>query len=823
MKYLNSREEFLKKSISKINTFNELENISEADNSGPFANDIPWNDSLLGRLINSTVRKAKIMVNRPKMKSLLKSLRGALDKMIITEVNSSLNEEDYKEIKEMEVQEQINALDDAINNGESEDEIRRRAEELEKSDLKDREELIANLENLIKSLSNDESDEDKSLYPTMIKNLKSLSLVLSLYKNVKIELINKNIDKEKIVYVTKQGDTIYKIQKDTNINTKNLSIDNIRQKNNLLKEFPEDNQMLKAGLKLVLEGLQGNQPGGSVERGNIQNNEDHLTQSFNKLKKDIEILISPKEKGIGIDSNFINDIVNNSKRSENINYIKSLYVEIKKYLTGDKSNTIQDKDKLYKESFDLVKDKYKKIIIAEKIARFTKRALLFDKEGLYGGLGDLNKPLKDFVDTMKIIIDKKIKIEKKKEDELVGENLITSYNYFRTNESIKDWGNVFKKKEINKETSEVKRKVDEIQKSNKAIIINGMDPVLDVVKCFNKAYKVHTTQVIPTGRAGGRVSNKTFREYTTFGDGTPDSAGFRGGPYRNNKLFDIWERGVLSILADKDYQRIFNEDTKIKVGDQLIPKAGANLRKFITDMIDGDKLYKTGRDGQGLQAKFLDEYFNYKGDGRFFSEKDRKDVEETANKIEITEGSFTKKSVRFDKNEDLIGTFFLNYDGNKNLYYFYIQDIVGNDVYISYSSTLYFFKKYIKGSIDLKKGELPIALNTGLNNNKGKEFKIKGFKMKLDNLLDRDGSFKLSGSRHIKYMDKYDDGKNDPKLKSDIKSMDEERIEFNELYTLIDNNSNRLKSKKDINSVIDMVGGFNDISKDPNINNTYIK
>ena len=65
MKYLSNRDEFLKRSINKINEYKSLEDkdlvkINEdVENSGPFANDIPWGDSLLGRLINSTIRKAK--------------------------------------------------------------------------------------------------------------------------------------------------------------------------------------------------------------------------------------------------------------------------------------------------------------------------------------------------------------------------------------------------------------------------------------------------------------------------------------------------------------------------------------------------------------------------------------------------------------------------------------------------------------------------------------------------------------------------------------------------------------------------------------------
>ena len=50
-------------------------------------------------------------------------------------------------------------------------------------------------------------------------------------------------------------------------------------------------------------------------------------------------------------------------------------------------------------------NKQKTQIIAEKIARFTKRASQFDKENLYGGLGDrLGSNLQKFVEGMKKIV-----------------------------------------------------------------------------------------------------------------------------------------------------------------------------------------------------------------------------------------------------------------------------------------------------------------------------------------------------------------------------------------------------------------------------------
>ena len=77
MKHLSRREDFLKRTkFSKLNT------IINEEAGGPFTNDIPWGDSLVGRLINSFRRKAGIGYNLTKVKSLLNSFIDALTPII---------------------------------------------------------------------------------------------------------------------------------------------------------------------------------------------------------------------------------------------------------------------------------------------------------------------------------------------------------------------------------------------------------------------------------------------------------------------------------------------------------------------------------------------------------------------------------------------------------------------------------------------------------------------------------------------------------------------------------------------------------------------
>jgi cell fate (sporulation/competence/biofilm development) regulator YlbF (YheA/YmcA/DUF963 family) len=87
-----------------------------------------------------------------------------------------------------------------------------------------------------------------------------------------------------------------------------------------------------------------------------------------------------------------------------------------------------------------------------------------------------------------------------------------------------------------------------------------IDPILEIVKIFNRAYKIHTPGNIPSGRKGGKISNRVFREYEYVGEGNDDARNAEDGgispgigPYRNRAVFNKWENAVLDILNIKRY------------------------------------------------------------------------------------------------------------------------------------------------------------------------------------------------------------------------------------------------------------------------------
>jgi len=814
MKHLKKREDFLT-GIREYKEFpNNLQSINE--DSGPFANDIPWGDSLLGRLINSVIRKAKIGINLVRIKPLIKRLEDNFDRIIADSAVLAAGEETQKEVTKILISSLIGTLNDAVEKGEKVKTILSivdsTIESVKSADLEEdkKKNLIEQLEEFKKFLSqfdpedgvdsesdedededendkdeNDENDEKGSLtydspnsYVIMIKNLKSLSLILANYESVKI--VGSVVDKEKnsqnvekIKYTTVAGDTVEKIQKNTKANPKKLAAADIRTKNpKVLVNYPKDNQTMPAGLVLIMERyslMEAKDPspvvknsfstGGSADRGNIKSGEDHLTQAFTKIKKDIEVLISPKEKGIGVDVNFINDITSKSLDSKNKEIIKSFYKEINRYLVGDKKSTIQEKDALYKESIEVITDKNKRVIVAEKIARFTKRAIQFDGENLYGGLGNLSKPLEDFVvgikQIMKMTEGKKEEPKKDSDDkkqESSQSNLL-KYNRFllireadeeteasapktqKTSDKIKDYfSKKFNLDEWVIEKTEVKKVENNIKNIKQdSVTIDGIDPIIEIVKLFNRAYKLHTVPVIPGGRSGGKVSRSVFNEYTPMGGG-----GYSGGelsavsqgPYRNNSIFNQWENAVLDIMKKREYQPIFNKSTKIIVGDITKEGAGTILRKFMTDLLDGDKLYKGGGSGEtgGAQKQMLDKYFGevvskveegelgFTGDIETNSENRNKMTENKLSfkTMEELKDDETFKGLRdnMDKKRIFFSCVGQDESGKTITKYFYIQEI-GDSIYLAYSTSFFHFKKYVDvagGKNELDKGKM-----TGLN------------------------------------------------------------------------------------------------------------
>jgi hypothetical protein len=290
-------------------------------------------------------------------------------------------------------------------------------------------------------------------------------------------------------------------------------------------------------------------------------------------------------------------------------------------------------------------------------------------------------------------------------------------DWWSKNMDLNAW--VIKESEVEKIKVNLEKKIAE---TKDAVVLDGIDPIMNIVRIFNRAYGLHTNNTIPGARTGGKVSRSVYNEYIPFGrsgGGEPNAQ--TEGPYRHKKTFAIWNDAVIKIMGERKFQPIFSKNTQIRVGNTLKRGAGVALRKFMSEMLDGEEPFK-----KGAQQKMLDRYFGDMSDENFkglpeadlswknptTGELDLKDNYSKAALIKQSIYKFVKpESIKggpdaesgegddFIKEQDFSGKC-LQVDGiddkNKDVtYYFFIQNVVGDFYYISYSSSFLTFKNYL--------------------------------------------------------------------------------------------------------------------------------
>jgi len=856
MKYLNKREDFLRNTklnegssdlirSSKPSGLKPYTSINE--DAGPFYNEVGWSESLLGRLMSHIIRKAKIALDMVRIKPVIKRLYSEMDRISAEGVILSTDgmEESIARYKLSEI---YGALTKSIEEEEEISSIKgltiesislTKSLEVESKDI-----LLEELEGLKKFLDEvetDKTDEDEtgevvnqSSYGYMIKNLTSLSNIISNYKTIRTKKEEYNTI-DKYTYTTKEGDTVRKIQINTVSNPKKLDISSIRSKNDKsLKSYPGDDDMLKIGLELIMESKFGT--GGSTDRNVIRSGEDNLTQALKNLNISINSLIDIKDKGVGLNFENISELIKNKMDPETKKSIISLYSDVKSYLVGKNSKTIQEPSALFNEGLNVSEPK-ERLVIAEKIARFSKRALQFKGTGLEGGLGDLKSPLMDFISTMDFILNNEIKLEvesKVKESLLKYDKFIRLYESDESDEdnedndssqndrSVSDPESGTKSEKIKNyynskcktvkeyvmdrtEAEKLKSNLDELDEKSKKgdFIIDGLDPVIQIIRLFNRAYKIFTVKTI-SNRVSGKVAASVSNDYTSYSGG--DSLTGVNGPYRNNKLFNMWEDAVLKILGDPKYQYIFNSNTKLRIADvpnpknkedyRYVEKGGSILRTFMTDILDGEELYKISgsSSNKGVQEKFLTKYF---GDVSLEGQPDLTmtplEGKENSDNATLIDNNAIKLEFKKVSNNSITEKqyFVIDYktindkgelsDIKKR--YFYINDYLkSNGEYnLSYCGSFYFFYKYITNSPNKeasdgrKKTVTKGSLDSLENSNT--------YRVKDDNTL-KPYNMKYTRIKNIKGLITPNQKMNFKSIKNDRRDIEDENIQVINSYWL---------------------------------------
>jgi hypothetical protein len=635
MKYLIKRDKFLSEKL------NERFDMS---GSGPFGNDINWGDSLVGRLVNSIRRKVGIGSNLIRIESCIKQLKNSFDDIITTSSINSSSEIDKKKIGLILVYELLRIINIAIYNkkqagyseeGESmldikdEDYLKEINQIIVDTKLEIKEisitygldnesdiiKYIDSLQNKVKeminsleskeNLENDEKSnntEDK-INLIFLENLKSVSKLYMIYSEMRKDYAKKPLNKEEDKPEYKTINIKDKVEESININ---------ENKNDILSS-------LKSLYSVI------NSEGSSESSNLIKTLNNHpsdkplLVSTVNRLYKDIRKYINPSLVNEGMER-----ILGKSSLSKSISNLykiskKSNLRELDTNLKSELSIFIETMNKCL--SPDLFKSNERKIIAYSSFLLINESEEVPNKEK------------------------KRITIDNQQEELISFWELLWDRNLSK----------VIKTKE---EIERLKIEVEEIEEDESGNLIvdggiTGIDPVINIVKIFNRAYKLHTFPVIPGGRSGGKVTNRTFREYTSFGGGTPDSAGHSGGPYRNNRIFNKWESAILDIIRDSKYQTLFNKETIYKVGTEKRKGLGPKFLSFITQLLDGENLYKSGQ-----QQKFIQEYFGTEVKQEKISfQNDSKRVNELSEKIKTSEVILENKKPKVV--DEFKGTFFM--------------------------------------------------------------------------------------------------------------------------------------------------------------------
>jgi hypothetical protein len=770
MKYLSKREDFLRE-------FRSINEAFDMSGSGPMGNDINWGDSLLGRLVNSIRRKIGIGSSLVRINGCIKALRREFDNIIDGSELINLEAEQKKKIGLVFIYEIIRIIEIAIydkkqigftgeSDGESVSPIK------DEQYLEEIESMIVDSIEEIGSISDEYEVENSDVI------VKYLNELLEKVKGMKISFSDKTEEgedsesveksergKESIIYISPE------IEKKANL----VFVENFRSVANLYQIYK--NAKSSQGKQKEGESKLSDRQKDFAKDSTEELQRKLKNPQYLKYKNDIEevikkrvskssltesILILENKNSVLSSLKSLYNVINSEGGEEAIKDIKNI-----QQLPSAQVIKLNTVNKLYRNIrrklgvIQKTNEKLEVLLAKESLANAIVNLYKNSKDANLDELGELKENISKFNETMHKCLDPNLFNEVKESRRLMGYDsfLMLNENEFETRtdkkqevdktSSLKDsnkitlenqqpilkeyWKGILNRGLINyvltiKEVEKIKIEIESVEKTEGQYIAmsggsTGLDPIIEIVKIFNRAYKLHTVAVIPGGRSGGKVSNQTFREYTSFGDGRPENAGASGGPYRNNKIFNKWENAVLDIMKEKKYQPIFNKDTVIIVSGKRKKGVGLALNRFMNDLLDGDTLYQSasrgysGKEG-GAQKTFLLKYFgdivgeqsksieqldskSLSFNGSNDAENNRKNADSIKN-IEIT----TKSNIKIDNEDQILRSFFISKgkikdsDGKESeaTIYFHVQEISSNYFGIVYSRSFDSFNDLIRNN-----------------------------------------------------------------------------------------------------------------------------
>ena len=791
MKYLKGREKFLSE-IKHLNQQQINESFDMGGSQGPFGNDIAWGDSLVGRLINFVIRKIGVGVNMVRIQPVIARLKMEFRNILASSEAAGINEETMKKISMFIIIQQIRIIkfaivdmkspgtDEDIEGGEIMD-----ISQMGFSDIKN-ENYLKECEDIVESCMQamgatvDQYGEIEN-YDELEKTLKEL---LEVIKIMKAEI----------------KESKPKGEEEQTTNSLDSYIDNFSAVAGMVIEYDtmkkkQAEEFKKSGGPASGEknALNQKEPEKVEAEKNLVGTETMDSYSYISeavaspvmvpLKKLYDTLkqLSPEDLITDL-TNFTKMAPEAKKADKFAKPISNIYKYIRiksgvkeSLMINEDLNAILSRDRVLGDS----------IMSLYAVSKTKPDASFPDitpnmKTNMSLFNSTMPNCLKPEVKTVEAQKESKLlKYEGFKDEYIINESKIGEFlgwgaakiaqlfgygedeakdmkeeevSQIKVNKNNQQkvlslyWGEIYTsritkilltEKEFEALTKEL---VELKEEPGEGIIISGFDPIIEIVKCFNRAYKLYTVPVIPGGRSSGAVDRATYAEYTSFGSGgSGGQLSAYNGPFRHNKTYNMWENAVLDIMKDREFQPIFDKDTKLRIGNKFKEGAGTILRKFMTDIMDGETLYKSkedfGKGSGGAQKVLLEKYFGevpdeIKESDLAFSPNEVKENTELQSKIKTATVQFKAGKTDDIKNaESLKGMIFStdvemtkpadykaeDKDNNKEIdatkRYFFIQETEGDMLYVVFSRKFGHFVKYVVNDYLNRDAKMTVSFN----------------------------------------------------------------------------------------------------------------
>ena len=646
MRYLQNRERFIiqLKEAQKYGIVGEEILLKEV-----FENDITWGGSLLGRLINSSIRRFKIGYNQVKIDPLLKKLEDEMNYL----VSASLQGDTLKKYNELLIRSYFEQIKNVCLSNNTEDEkldellgqhknlydpndptknqrtlgIVQEALDVITDDLKDlkkisgvlRDQLIDKLSDFNDDLRKLTVDAGTPVQPSQSRasnfnvnfsNVLQASLSNQLITDSNGSFLKYDLFVEKV--------NIENLKRTIEDRKRQISEEKDERKKELLQnELNNAEERLNSILKKQGNtNNQGNPNMGVVKYSDKDNKKDNnKNQSDSQPTKDEGKNIESKKPSKGeVDKvlNILKTKKDAKKDPDVINLLSKLSSEIKPM---QKSSKIKVK---YNEDESSLKD------AIDRLEKDINESFIYESSNLLPQPGSSGSTASGSTAS--------------------GNTGNTSPSSTGTSnkKTVQDvWNEYeFDKNQISRLTQ---REVDELN----SMLSKGAqdmryepqkrpDPIVSIARIFREAHNIYSTDVIPSGRPNGRISQKTFREYYKLGKGPTKWTSDAGpeGPFAVKSIFNKWKTGVEKLLQNQEYRKILanikfvvpgaedtfndNYNTKVFEADELgttDKSSGQILFQFMNDMLDKNKL----DDFDTLESTLLNKYFGIK-----MSDKDKR-------------------------------------------------------------------------------------------------------------------------------------------------------------------------------------------------------